>query len=150
LPLLQNIVIDAAAAIARDETEPPIPLYQWMIPEILFRLLAPGEGQADLQLPEEEVGALAATDPERHPVPAKVVRQPVPQAEAALAGGAVVPDRGHLVDAHAEALRLDGQFQRQLEAGRGLDRDGVEQPAAVHAEVTGRVVDRQASHHVER
>ena len=67
---------------------------------------------------------------ERGAVPVQVVRQPLAQLEVALAGRPVAPRRRHLGDAAAGQRRLDRQLQRELEPGRALDPDRVEEAAA--------------------
>ena len=67
--------------------------------------------------------AAQPSHPERDPVPVEVVRKPLAKLEVALARGPVAPRRGDLGHAPAGERRLDRQLQRQLEAGRALDRD---------------------------
>src|ERR1700719_2979830 len=84
------------------------------------------------------------------PVPVEVSRQPFPQPEPALAGGAVPPRRGHLGHPHSQAVGLDRELDTELEAAGGLDRDLVEKASRVQTEVAGRVVDGKAADPVQR
>src|SRR2546425_13101582 len=83
------------------------------------------------------------------PVPAKVSRQPAPEPEATLAGGAIAPGRGHLRDLHAHHVGLDGQLEAELEATPGFDLHALQQALGVETEVAGGVVNREASEPVQ-
>src|SRR5246127_4418218 len=84
------------------------------------------------------------------PVPVEVAREPLPQLETALSSGAVPPRRGHLRDAQSEPVSLDRELEPQLETADRLNRNLVEQPLGVQAEVARRVMYRQAADPVQR
>src|SRR4029079_870030 len=84
-----------------------------------------------------------------HAIPVQVVRQPLTELEVALARGSIAPrgrDLGHA--AFGERV-LDRQLERELEAGGALDRDRVEEPAAVQLEVAPRVIGRRPGEPVQ-
>src|SRR4029079_1004846 len=85
-----------------------------------------------------------------HAIPVQVVRQPLPELEVALARGSIAPRRRDLGHAAFGERGLDRQLERELEAGGALDRDRVEEPAAVQLEVARRGMGRDAGEPVQR
>src|SRR5436853_3538592 len=87
--------------------------------------------------------------PQRPQIPPQVERQPGGEAEAALAGGAVAPGGGELLDALAGEVGLHGQLEAEAEAGLALDRDAVEEILAVGLEAVGGVAGGEAGEPME-
>src|SRR5215510_4778570 len=83
-------------------------------------------------------------------VPVQVVGQPLPQLEVALPRRPITPRSRDLRDPPAGARGLHRELERQLEAGRALDADRVEEGAAVELEIARRIASGDPGEPVER
>src|SRR3989442_3829612 len=83
-------------------------------------------------------------------VPAQVIGQPLPQAEARFAGHAICPRAGNLRDAPARYVRFHHGLHADLEPALALERQALEERRTVHLERVGDVFRRNAGEEVQR